>query len=256
MIRNTRRRKVIQLGIAVGVTGVAGCLGMLGSRELTLEKSFRFDIDTASGITADDGSLWIAGDAEEEGSFVLYEIDPTAEEILGEEKVSTTYEYHSARGLAYVEDHIWVSDNSPGKIYQIDPTSGSIQTEIDTPGVYATGLTWDGETFWHANESEDGQVLVYHLDPSGEVIKSASPPDEHANLKSITWVNGSLWLVQERFLYETDPDSMEIQNEFESSDEENFIFRNSNGLAWDGSDLWHKTDPPSPNEIEIQKISI
>ncbi len=255
MVSNIQRREVIRLGIAVGVTGVAGCFGMSGSRNISRENSFRFDIDTTSGITVGDGSLWIAGD-EGDGSFVLYEIDPDAEEISSEKTISTTYEYTSARGLAYVEDHIWVSDNPPGKIYQIDPASGSIQTELDTPGVFADGLTWDGETFWHANESEDDEVLVYHLDRSGEVIERVTPPDENATIKCIGWGDGSLWLVQERFLYETNPDSMEIQNEFESSDDENFLFRNSNGVALDGSVLWHKTSPPSPTETEIQKISI
>ena len=55
-------------------------------------------------------------------------------------------------GLAWDGRHLWVTDASGAKIYQLDPSSGAVLKSFSSPGPLPTGLAWDGQYLWCADD--------------------------------------------------------------------------------------------------------
>ena len=111
-----------------------------------------------------------------------------------------------------------------------------------TPGVFPTGLAWDGLSFW--NLDVDSR-LIYKLNKSGDIIKSIPIPAGIGG-SDLTWDGNNLWLSDEQSarLLKIDTSSGSVLSSFRLPDSAS-ADPNSWGLTWDGTYLWHSQYGPS-----------
>jgi hypothetical protein len=74
----------------------------------------------------------------------------------------------SANGIVVAMGQVFVTgETSPGALYQIDPTQpgGPVSTVTNTLGVHPTGIAYDGQRLWTANQGAPGSVSIVTLNP-------------------------------------------------------------------------------------------
>jgi hypothetical protein len=64
-------------------------------------------------------------------------------------------------GIAWDGQALWVSEQSDGMIYRVNPLDGSLLNAFSAPGSDPKGLTWDGEFLWHVDQASQ---LIYKLE--------------------------------------------------------------------------------------------
>lgn len=107
---------------------------------------------------------------------------------------------------------------------------GDILRVIKTPGPCPTGLTFDGENLWLADNYMD---KIYKISPeTGLILKSFESPGHHP--EGLAWDGKYLWHIDsgERLMYRLDPETGKALSILESNS------RNPRDLAWDGEYVW------------------
>jgi len=82
---------------------------------------------------------------------------------------------------------------------------GDILQVIKTPGPCPTGLAFDGQNLWLADNFTD---KIYKIDPaSGNILKSFDSPGHRP--EGLTWDGQNLWHIDqgERSMYVIDPET-------------------------------------------------
>ncbi len=107
---------------------------------------------------------------------------------------------------------------------------GDILKVIKTPGPCPTGLTFDGQNLWLA---DDYTAKIYKIDPnSGQVLKTLDVPGHHP--QGLAWDGHHLWTIDpaEKSMYVLDPETGQALSILESNSS------NPRDLAWDGKYIW------------------
>lgn len=114
---------------------------------------------------------------------------------------------------------------------------GDILAVIKTPGPCPTGLAFDGENLWVADNFTD---KIYKINPeTGKILKNFDSPGLHP--EGLAWDGKYLWHIDsgERYLYRLDPETGKALMILESNSS------HPRDLAWDGKYVWiidHKRD--------------
>jgi glutamine cyclotransferase len=102
----------------------------------------------------------------------IQKIDPTTGDVIGTIPAPGGG-YHS--GLAWAEGTLWVGQDRPRKIHQIDPETGTILRTIQS-NRFVTGVTWvDGE-LWHGTWEGDESDVRRVVPQTGEVLERLEMP--------------------------------------------------------------------------------
>lgn len=99
------------------------------------------------------------------------------------------------RGAAYdpVTRSLWLCDYYYDKIYEINPTNGTVLSSFTFPGTEARGLTWDGQFLY----AIDGPALaLLKMDTSGTIIDSVSIATLGGNPEGLTWDGTYFWVTE------------------------------------------------------------
>lgn len=76
-------------------------------------------------------------------------------------------------GLAWDGSSLWLATRDAKKIWQIDPSDGSVINSFPSPNVNPEGLAWDGQYLWNSDWFTD---MIYQIDVGYE------PPDQQRHL--------------------------------------------------------------------------
>ncbi|MBN2200145.1 MAG: hypothetical protein JW747_09895 [Candidatus Aminicenantes bacterium] len=109
-------------------------------------------------------------------------------------------------------------------------TVGDVLKVIKTPGPRPTGLAFDGQHLWLAEDFTD---KIYKIDPeTGETLRSFDAPGHHP--EGLAWDGRHLWHVDsgERLMYKLDPETGKALSVLESNSP------SPRDLAFDGEYVW------------------
>ena len=107
---------------------------------------------------------------------------------------------------------------------------GDILQVIKTPGPCPTGMAFDGQNLWLADDFTD---KIYKIDTeSGKVLKSFDSPGHRP--EGLAWDGQNLWHIDkgERSMYVIDPETGGALSILESNSND------PRDLAWDGEYVW------------------
>jgi len=132
--------------------------------------------------------------------------------------------------LAVVGDVLWVINDEPRMLHQLDRTGTPLASFPITPTDTIRGLVWDGENLRLALSSyRDNQVV--RLGPAGQVLESLPLPIASVGLG---WNpdNRTFWTVSGEFLLEFDTDGRLLQTLHAP------VFGGPAALTWAPEGLW------------------
>ncbi|MBN1543212.1 transglutaminase, partial [candidate division KSB1 bacterium] len=107
---------------------------------------------------------------------------------------------------------------------------GDVMQEWPAPGAFCSGLTWDGQALWVADDKTD---LLYRIDPeNGSVLKQLATPAFWPT--GLAWDGKALWVAdrKEKKIYRINPENGWIMGVIGAP------AASPAGLAWDGASLW------------------
>jgi transglutaminase-like putative cysteine protease len=107
---------------------------------------------------------------------------------------------------------------------------GDVLKTIKTPGPLPTGLAFDGQHLWLADDFTD---KIYKIDPeTGRILLSFDSPGHHP--EGLAWDGQYLWHIDsgEKLMYKLDPETGKALSILESNSP------NPRDLAWDGEYIW------------------
>jgi hypothetical protein len=119
------------------------------------------------GLTWDGHYLWVG---EEDGR--IYHVDTTMQ-LLGSIPAPNSTG-SNPRGLAFDGTDLWVGNQTPGIIYRVDTTSGTILDQFASPArEVQQGLEWDGRYLWCTG----GYNWIFKIDtqPTGVQERPGGP---------------------------------------------------------------------------------
>lgn len=106
-----------------------------------------------AGLAWDGEALWCV----DRDLDAIFRIDPKDGTVLEQLPHITTAEDavfntpRSPRGLMWYEGSLYLIDSVRRRIYQIDPGTGNVVSQISTPTGYPRGITTDGDRFWYTD---------------------------------------------------------------------------------------------------------
>jgi transglutaminase-like putative cysteine protease len=106
-----------------------------------------------AGLAWDGEALWCV-DRETE---TLFRLSPEDGSVISELSYIATAEDaifdapRSFRGLMWNSGYLYLVDSARRRIFQIDPKTGFVTSQIDTPTGYPRGIAADGERFWYTD---------------------------------------------------------------------------------------------------------
>jgi len=123
--------------------------------------------------------------------------------------------------------------------FEADAWTGEVLKSFKTPGLFPTGIAYDGTNIWVADRKDK---KIYCLNPaSGEVLRSIPSPAYWPT--GLTWDGKYLWAADVKgglplsenyqgIIYKLDPATGNILHSVQSPSS------TPRGLAWDGAYLW------------------
>ena len=150
-----------------------------------------------------------------------------------------------ASGLAWDGTNLYcgIYGANGGRIYRIDPASGSYTPQFYGGQEDAFGLTYDGEFLWttdHAGSSSTPAIAM-KLDWNGNVIDQFDLPDHY--MSGIAYDNGDFWVSRyypdPGHLYKVD-DTGVILDQFDGPDDQPWDLTIQDGIIWI-ADYWGDT---------------
>ncbi len=130
------------------------------------------------GVAYDGTYIWLAFYFD---TSRIFQIDPESCSVVHSIPGPTS---PGIAGLAWDGQTLWACHEQNGTIYQLDPTDGTIMSEIPAPGhddsdPNSAGLAFDGTYLWHADY---GHNMIYKLDPAdGAILDSFASPGNCAS---------------------------------------------------------------------------
>lgn len=146
----------------------------------------------------------------------------------------------AARGLTFVEGHLWSIDPQKGVLLKVSPAARKVIGTLPVRIAKPRALAWDGRSFWCAGEDVN---KIHQVDAAnGRILKSIEIPKGRATtpltLEALAWDGKYLWVGyaagwSSRVMRVDVADGRVVQSLFSEG-----IPR---GLASDGKSLWMAT---------------
>jgi DNA-binding beta-propeller fold protein YncE len=196
-------------------------------------------IGTAPWLVRSDGAdLWVANHLSGTVSVVRASNGRVVDEWSG---ATSALGVLSARGLIFV-----TGNTDPGKLYQIDPrnTSGTVVTLPISLGVLPSGIAFDGERIWTANNG--GSVSIVTLNPLSVSTVTAGFTEPHG----IMYDGANIWVtdladeISPGKLFKLDSNGAIIQTVTMATNPEFPVF--------DGTNIWV---PNQSNSVIVVRAS-
>ena len=147
--------------------------------------------------------------------------------------VQDSLESNWGGGIAFDGQYLWKALYSAPTIRRIQPSDGATVTEIPGVGSQQAGLAWDGTTLWIADQSTQ---RIYQLDPNtGAQLNSFDSPGPYP--RGLAWWNGYLYHADsfEDTIYQLDPCSGAVISRMRAPAHSSTL----RGLAFDGTYMWY-----------------
>jgi streptogramin lyase len=127
---------------------------------------------TLRGIVWDNGSLWLAIS----NPSKLYKLNPTTGAVLDSVNAPGT----EPRGIVFANGNLYCNDTNLDSVYVLNAANRTWSSVFQTPTTgtasrFATGLTWDGTSFWIANSTTNSDYL-FKVPISGTPILQSFRP--------------------------------------------------------------------------------
>ena len=111
----------------------------------------------------------------------------------------------SVQDAAWDGSSVWVADISTTVLYEIDPSDGSVRSQVDHPGGNPLGLTSDGTNLFVGDITVDGNRgsssdQVFEITTAGATVNSWATPDSPDSAPSglaYDGTTGNLWLADD-----------------------------------------------------------
>jgi hypothetical protein len=131
---------------------------------------------TLRGVAWEAGSIWLAISqvvASVEGR--IYRLDPSTGIVL--DSVATPG--YEPRGIVFANGNLYCNDTNLDSVYVYNSSSRGWKSVFQTPTVtgasrFATGLAWDGNSFWIANSTTNSDYL-FKVTPAGVILQIFRP---------------------------------------------------------------------------------
>lgn len=123
-----------------------------------------------------------------------------------------------------------------GPAMRVDSIGDTLYSFL-APARWPMGLAWDGASLWMSDNEEDS---LYRLSTDGTVLGAFALPESINSPTGLTFIGPDLWLVDENTarLYVLDTATIQPRKILILPDTIH-PDPTSNGLAWDGTHLWH-----------------
>ncbi len=129
---------------------------------------------TVRGITFDaSGNLWVSVSAVTAGGGRIFKMNVASGAIL--DTIATPGQ--NPRGITFANNILYCNDTDLDSIYSYDGSNWSSKFQTPTTGGagrFATGLTWDGTSFWIANSTTASDYL-FKVSATGTVLQIFHP---------------------------------------------------------------------------------
>ena len=176
------------------------------------------------------------------------EINENTVRDLGDVIAQIDLPFH-ASGLTFDGTYLWILSELNSTVYQIDPSSGDIISEIYLSFLNGNGwgIEWDGEYFWISEYNPD---TIFKLDSEFNLLDSFSLS---VNIDGLTWDGEFLWTqsAPDGKIYKIDVFSQSVIEEF-SVLPNNFGL----GIAFDGEGLWITDSWYYVSDIPVYQVSV
>ncbi|MDT8307125.1 MAG: hypothetical protein RRC07_14435 [Anaerolineae bacterium] len=96
-------------------------------------------------------------------------------------------------GLAWDGEHLWNADFRSGRLYCLEPDSGTVVDSLLCPGVLS-GLAWDGEHLWQAVLDES---WLRCISPARHDFERTLVVEGATRLGGVAWDEEQLWAVDQ-----------------------------------------------------------
>ena len=132
----------------------------------------------------------------------------------------------SVQDAAWDGNSVWVADVSTTVLYEIDPSDGSVLSQIDHPGGNPFGLTSDGTNLFVGDLTSDGNRgpssdQVFEITTAGATVNSWATPDSPDSAPAglaYDGTTGNLWLADDistsNTVYELNADDGSVISSF------------------------------------------
>jgi hypothetical protein len=131
--------------------------------------------------------------------------------------------------VAWDGAQIWTATVG-GKIYKLDPITGTVFQQFTAPGSQPWGLTFDGTYLWLVDFAEK---RISKIDPAtGQELATFPTPDPLGGCKGVTWDGTYLYVMgwTSPKIYKMDTNGNHVGTIP--------IALGGGGIAWDGSHFW------------------
>jgi streptogramin lyase len=158
-------------------------------------KALMTDSIHGSGITFGNGALWITSTKMKnpKDAPVTLKVDPKTGQTLESWQTPGSGYYgrmkpetdtpSGGHGLKWVDGKYWMAVPASGRVYLMEPETGTIIRSIPGPGTTARthGIAWDNGSLWVINSDDRA---IYKLDPEkGQILAriqlSMNDPEPH-----------------------------------------------------------------------------
>jgi hypothetical protein len=158
---------------------------------------------SAQGLAFDGTHLWIAAAGSDD---IVAKVDTTGGVLSVLDVFTAPPEGGgTVRDMAFDGAYLWIPNNSPAKVYRVDPASGEVLETIAAPGAEPRGATWaDGRLY--CNDKDLEKVYVWNAGSAtwSAAFDAPTPPGTTGNIfpTGLTWDGESFWMCNSSFEYD------------------------------------------------------
>jgi streptogramin lyase len=160
---------------------------------------------TAQGLAYDGNNIWLCTGSSTQKR--IYKINTDGDVLTAINSIPSPSASGTNRGIVWENNSLWliVSGLSPkGKIYQLDPTSGTVQDSITTPGTDPRGIVFVNGSLY-CNDTNLDSVYVY--DSVNKTWASVFPTPSLSGAYTkfatgMTWDGTNFWIENSSGVYD------------------------------------------------------
>lgn len=149
---------------------------------------------SVQGLAFDGTHLWIAAAGSDD---IVAKVDTTGGVLSVLDEFTAPLDGGgTVRDMAFDGTCLWIPNNSPAKVYRVDPISGAVLETIAAPGAEPRGATWaDGRLYCNDKDLE----IIYVWNPGTSTWSAAftapPPPGTTGNVfpTGLTWDGENFW---------------------------------------------------------------
>jgi hypothetical protein len=158
---------------------------------------------SVQGLAFDGTHLWIAAAGSDD---IVAKVDTTGGVLSVLDEFTAPPEGGgTVRDMGFDGTYLWIPNNSPAKVYRVDPANGEVLETIAAPGAEPRGATWaDGRLYCNDKDLEK----VYVWNPGSATWTAAfdapTPPGTTGNIfpTGLAWDGESFWMCNSSFEYD------------------------------------------------------